>query len=264
MSCMEKNHFRMTYTPTNFVYRISPADSLSYCNFEKVNKCYLESYDKTNQLDVVNVTPSELKIKASEFWKHKKVDDKTDVKILEKISDWTYSTPYKGTVGNNDKKKDISADISISLGNIVIDKDKSTQLPYLEVTTEDIPVGNLGPSNPILYYNDIILFEDELGDCGLSQSSFRFRVMKDCLFGLLRYYLRVDDVIIRIYDTRFYHEFGKSYILREFSSRESSYEQLKKQGFKFTAEFHMDPKQSDVIYKELELKITLKDKLHFK
>jgi len=47
-------------------------------------------------------------------------------------------------------------------------------------------------------------------------SEFRFRVMNDCFFGLLRHYLRVDEVLIRVYDTRIYHEFDKNYILREF------------------------------------------------
>jgi type 2A phosphatase activator TIP41 len=41
--------------------------------------------------------------------------------------------------------------------------------------------------------------------------------MKDCFFGLIRLYVRVDDVVVRIYDTRFYYEFGKDFILREFT-----------------------------------------------
>lgn len=51
------------------------------------------------------------------------------------------------------------------------------------------------------------LWEDELGDNGDTTSEFRFRVMGDCFFGLLRHYLRLDDVMIRIYDTRIYHDF---------------------------------------------------------
>jgi hypothetical protein len=41
--------------------------------------------------------------------------------------------------------------------------------------------------------------------------------MKDCWFGLLRSYLRVDDVIVRIYDTRFFCDYSTNYILREFT-----------------------------------------------
>ena len=40
--------------------------------------------------------------------------------------------------------------------------------------------------------------------------------MSDSWFVLVRYYLRVDNVVVRIFDTRLYHEFGTNYILREF------------------------------------------------
>lgn len=41
--------------------------------------------------------------------------------------------------------------------------------------------------------------------------------MKDCWFALIRHYLRVDDVVIRIYDTRLFHDYSTDYILREFT-----------------------------------------------
>lgn len=62
-------------------------------------------------------------------------------------------------------------------------------------------------------------------------SEFRFRTMKDCFFGLIRHYLRVDEVLIRIYDTRIYHDFAKNYILREFTAREDNYANIEKNGF---------------------------------
>ena len=40
--------------------------------------------------------------------------------------------------------------------------------------------------------------------------------MKDGFFGLIRYYLRIDGIIIRIYDTRLYHSFNTNFIIREF------------------------------------------------
>jgi len=40
--------------------------------------------------------------------------------------------------------------------------------PYLEITQDDINLLNLGPTNPIKFYYEIPLFEDELGDCGLT------------------------------------------------------------------------------------------------
>ena len=51
--------------------------------------------------------------------------------------------------------------------------------------------------------------------------------MPSGFFVLLRYYLRVDDVLIRINDTRLYYEKENGYILREFTSKESKAKDLK-------------------------------------
>jgi type 2A phosphatase activator TIP41 len=65
--------------------------------------------------------------------------------------------------------------------------------------------------------------------------------MKDCYFGLIRHYLRVDDVLIRIYDTRIFHDFSTDYILREFQSRQNTYLELTQKGFHFDHGWLMDP-----------------------
>ena len=46
-------------------------------------------------------------------------------------------------------------------------------------------------------------------------------------FVLLRFYLRVDGVLVRVHDTRIYCDYSKNYLLREFSVRESPYNQIK-------------------------------------
>lgn len=51
--------------------------------------------------------------------------------------------------------------------------------------------------------------------------------MPSGIFILHRFYLRVDDVLIRINDTRVYYEKGNDYILREYTSRESRTKDLK-------------------------------------
>ncbi|KAJ2344025.1 Tap42 interacting protein, partial [Coemansia sp. RSA 2671] len=48
------------------------------------------------------------------------------------------------------------------------------------------------------------------------------RVMPSGFFVLQRYFLRVDGVLFRIYDSRVFHQFGTDYLTREFSTRESS------------------------------------------
>lgn len=51
--------------------------------------------------------------------------------------------------------------------------------------------------------------------------------MPTSFFILLRYFLRIDNVMLRINDTRIYHEFGKNYLLREFTSREAKVQDIR-------------------------------------
>lgn len=74
-----------------------------------------------------------------------------------------------------------------------------------------IPVERLGPpttpgarAEPILFYDDIVLFEDELGDNGCSMLGIKVRVMPSGFLILQRFFLRVDNVVFRIFDTRLY------------------------------------------------------------
>jgi type 2A phosphatase activator TIP41 len=100
-------------------------------------------------------------------------------------------------------------------------------------SNEQIPVAKLGQDNPILNFGDIPLYEDEFGDRGYSKVNVRYRVMGNCFFVLLRSYVRVDQVLVRIMDTRVFHEFGESYLLRDFSLREATYDELRAGGFGF-------------------------------
>lgn len=50
--------------------------------------------------------------------------------------------------------------------------------------------------------------------------------MPQRFFILARFWLRVDSVILRINDTRVFHEFGSDHIVREVTRRESSFERL--------------------------------------
>lgn len=52
------------------------------------------------------------------------------------------------------------------------------------------------------------------------------RVMPRYFFCLLRLWIRVDDVLFRIVDTRFYHEYGTNEIIREWSSKEAPWEKV--------------------------------------
>lgn len=51
--------------------------------------------------------------------------------------------------------------------------------------------------------------------------------MPSGFYILLRYFLRVDNVMIRMNDTRYYWETSKDYIIKEYTSREATYDKLK-------------------------------------
>ena len=121
----------------------------------------------------------------------------------------------------------------------------------------------LGRENIVLKSVEILLFEDELNDNGMSVGTMRFRIMNDCFLGLLRVYVRVDNVVVRLIDTRVFHSFDKNYILREFEVRENTFDELINKGFKINSEWTLNCNQSDIIYNDLDVVFCTKDKITF-
>lgn len=50
--------------------------------------------------------------------------------------------------------------------------------------------------------------------------------MPSCFFILMRFWLRIDNVLFRNQDVRIYHEFGKNYLIREVSIGESPFKTI--------------------------------------
>ncbi|WVQ75824.1 hypothetical protein IAR50_005457 [Cryptococcus sp. DSM 104548] len=123
-----------------------------------------------------------------------------------KPHDWTYSTCYAGSVTG-----------------------PSTFTP---TPTHSLPLALLARQDPvldqILYYEDVPLYEDELHDNGESMLNTRIRVMPHCFFILSRLFVRVDNVLFRMYDVRIYHAFGSTEIIREVKGMEAGYEEVKR------------------------------------
>lgn len=60
--------------------------------------------------------------------------------------------------------------------------------------------------------------------------------MPSGFFILQRFFLRVDNTLIRVIDTRVYHDISKNFLLREYSERESQTKDLKVSPVLFTNE----------------------------
>ncbi|KAJ7591530.1 TIP41-like family-domain-containing protein [Mycena floridula] len=129
--------------------------------------------------------------------------------VSAKPFDWTYTTTYTGhsTESNSCTLTWTTSDPQDPLQNI----------PMAELTRPD----------PILYYAEVPLFEDELHDNGSSALIVRIRVMPGCIFLLSRLTLRVDNVLFRTHDTRLYHSFASNRLIRQVSGWEAPYSSVK-------------------------------------
>ncbi len=153
---------------------------------------------------------------ANEWFKSRaKAHHSDDDVIMEIIKpyDWTYTTHYRGT------------DLKVPEGGFV--HDDSYAIPHDKLTKH----------SPILFFDDMTLFEDELGDNGISTLNIKIRVMHDCMLVLQRSFVRVDNVLVRIHDTRLYVDFEENLVVREFKRQQQDYDKLLS-----LASNHSDPK----------------------
>ena len=94
---------------------------------------------------------------------------------------------------------------------------------WFQTDTSGIDIALLSQTNvPILFYDEIILYQDDLDDCGESTLDIKIRVMPDCWFVLKRLFIRVDDVKVRIRDCRLFHKFGEPLVHMEVTWKEAS------------------------------------------
>ena len=214
----------------NFIYSINPIDMLNLTKYD-IRK------EKLN-IKEIYYNPPEIDAKRNIDITHLK---KIEIQKKEAISDWTYSSSYMGTI-TNIKNSEIFDQIDFNNNNF----DNNKSFKTIVDNNINIPYDNLGPNNPIINNFEIHLYEDDLNDNGLTDCKFRFRIMKDCFFGLLRCYLRIDNFLIKNIDTRIYYDFNSDYIIRHFVVKEMTYDNLKNKGFDFKYDFNISPKQSDL------------------
>ena len=129
------------------------------------------------------------------------------IKEVVKPFDWSYTTDYKGTITNG----------------------KPFTLPP-QAEAEPIPIELLKRPDPILFFEDVVLYESELDDNGISLFSCKLRVMPDRMLLLCRLFMRLDRVLVRIRDTRVYVDFNTGKVIRDYIEKEDSFDKVKKVG----------------------------------
>jgi len=128
--------------------------------------------------------------------------------VQAKPFDWTFSTSYSGHISKGEYK---------------------FVLANPENPSHRIPTEELSRPDPILFYSEIPLFEDELHDNGTASLLTRVRVMPTSFFILSRFFLRVDGVLFRLFDTRVYHSLASDppLIVRETNGWEAKHDSIK-------------------------------------
>ncbi|KAG7356796.1 TIP41-like family protein [Nitzschia inconspicua] len=105
--------------------------------------------------------------------------------------DWTYSTPFAGN-------------IFVSGHHIQGSKNNNASpISWKPLPQSGMPMYLLtDTSAPILYYDHIILYEDDLHDNGGVEYSVKVRVMPHVAYVLARLFVRVDHVLVRVREAR--------------------------------------------------------------
>ena len=159
----------------------------------------LQEWAKAHQAIPVGATDSHngvsvLKALDAQLWSTKKEA------TTEFHYDWSFSTPYLQTGGTN----------------------------WIPLKSSGMNQGLLlDTSQPILYFDENQLYEDDMHDNGVVSFRIKTRVMPTCVFILSRLWLRVDGVVLRVKETRIMVEFGSLAVHRDVLWRECHWEKLK-------------------------------------
>jgi hypothetical protein len=166
------NIFYLVNSANNFVYEINPLEMLDMASYawRQENIIKAENILEVGDSNFIYYTPSEVKVQYHKRWKEIKIE-REDVKKLEPTEDWTFSSPYMGSIHYLDKHQ-IFDSISDQL-KTPFDPFKNYSKFKIGKTELNLPVERLGQENPIIKYMEVNLFDDELNDNGVSMGNFR-------------------------------------------------------------------------------------------
>lgn len=161
------------------------------------------SFTTPEALDAVDKTDKHmLKVAYARDWESTREGTTQKIKEVVKPYDWSYSTTYAGTEEAGSGKK-------------------------LQDSSDIIPIELLKRRDPILFFDEVVLYESELDDNGISIYSAKLRVHENRMLLLCRLFMRLDNVIVRIRDTRVYVDFDKEQVIREYTAKEASFDEVK-------------------------------------
>ncbi len=206
--------------------------TLKIVHIENKLEILFNAFDALKNIDMYNNIEQIPKVSMSEIWAKSRTKDRELDYV--KPYDWTYTTRYKGTLLSSSNEYNWR----------------------IETTDQQIDLEKLKRQEQILFYDELTLYEDELADNGMTTLTLKIRCMPSGFFILLRFFMRVDGVLIRCFDTRYYYEIGNCYILREYIERESPISSLKSE-FQSTSDINS-------VITQLKINLHQLEKLFFK
>ncbi|OON18190.1 TIP41-like family protein [Opisthorchis viverrini] len=136
-------------------------------------RCAIE-FTALDALQLVDAEQISVQVPIARAWREARASAEEQLDH-PKPYDWTFTTLYTGTL----------------LGEWTIE-------PY----EPGLDLALLQRRDPILFYAETTLYEDELGDNGVAMLHLKLRAMNTGFFLLQRFFLRVDGGLVRVYDTR--------------------------------------------------------------
>ena len=97
------------HAASDLLFEIDPVTALSLCSFAK-REAYLRPDDVKEMeasysagidekvLNMIDMIPEKIEVKEAEIWKNKDTSKIKDFQTVEIINDWTFSSPYKGSI----------------------------------------------------------------------------------------------------------------------------------------------------------------------
>jgi type 2A phosphatase activator TIP41 len=121
--------------------------------------------------------------------------------------DWTFSSPYAGTIICLDHDNRNNAIMTRT------ESVKNNRNMWHPLHRSHIPFHMLQDNTlPILLYDDVHLYEDDLHDNGDVSMTVKIRVMPTCWYILQRLFVRVDRVCVKCREVRYFCAFNNAII----------------------------------------------------
>ena len=227
----DRNFFNIVHIPNNISLNFNAFDSLTAWSSRQNIKPNISNENYT--IGKIESPPKIISVPYANNWKENSITE--NIKVLPPW-DWTFCTDYCGSISAIDKlDNNLNINPSYKICNIESDhvdryiftpkiineisqdenkseKGLGTRIRTLSTNEKGIDFDLLRRKDEILFYDEMVLYQGDLEDCGEVILDAKIRVMPSCWFLLLRLFMRVDNTETRIRSYRYFHSFGSNKI----------------------------------------------------